>query len=98
VVRETQLVFLSTWWSETAIRRTWAAACKKAGVTGVSLCEGTKHSISTRLKALGVDDRFLAQLMDDRDMRSVEEKYAKLDRHAIRAGLDRLHSKKDPDE
>jgi len=45
-----------------------------------------------------MDDRLLAQLMGERDTRSVEEKYAKLDRHAIRAGLDRLHSKKDPDE
>lgn len=77
------------WWSETAMRRTWAAACAKVGVTGVSLYEGTKHSTATHLKALGADDRLLAQLMGHRDSRSVE-KYAKLDSSAIRAGLDRL--------
>ena len=71
------------------MRRTWAAACKQAGVTGVSLYEGTKHSTATHLKALGADDRLLAQLMGHRDTRSVE-KYAKLDSSAIRAGLDRL--------
>jgi site-specific recombinase XerD len=66
-------------------------------VTGVSIYEGTKHPTATHLKALGADDRFLAQLMGHRDTRSVE-KSAKLDRHAIRAGLDRLPSQKDPDD
>ena len=49
------------------MRRTWAAACKQAGVTGVSLYEGTKHSTATYLKALGADDRLLAQLMGHLD-------------------------------
>ncbi len=39
------------WWSETSMRRTWATACERAGVPGVSLYEGTKHSKATRLKA-----------------------------------------------
>ncbi len=80
------------WWSETSMRRTWATACKKVGVTGVSLYEGTKHSTATHLKSLGADDRLLAQLMGHRDTRSVE-KYAKLDSNAIRAGLDRLRKR-----
>ncbi|MBW2390119.1 MAG: hypothetical protein JRG89_17060 [Deltaproteobacteria bacterium] len=46
-------------------------------------------SSATKAKALGADDRLLAQLMGHRDTRSVE-KYAKLDSSAIRAGLDRL--------
>ncbi len=74
------------------MRRTWATACKAIGVDGVSLYEGTKHSTATHLKALGADDRLLAQLMGHRDTRSVE-KYAKLDSSAIRAGLERLRKR-----
>ncbi len=48
------------WWSEAALRRTWAAACRRVGVAGVSLYEGTKHSTAARLKALAADDRLLA--------------------------------------
>lgn len=80
------------WWSETALRRTWATACRKIGVTGVSLYEGTKHSTATHLKALGADDPLLAALMGHRDPRSVE-KYAKLNSSAIRAGLERLRKR-----
>ena len=43
------------------MRRTWAAACKQAGVSGVSLYEGTKHSTATHRKALGADDRVLGE-------------------------------------
>ncbi len=43
------------------MRRTWAAACKKVGVTGVSLYEGTKHSSATYLKSLGADHRLAAK-------------------------------------
>jgi len=66
-----------------------AAASITTSSRRVSLYEGTKHSTATHLKALGADDRLLAQLMGHRDTRSVE-KYAKLDSSAIRAGLDRL--------
>lgn len=45
---------------------------------------------ATDFKALGADDRLLAQLMGHRDTRSVET-YAKLEGSAIRAGLERLH-------
>ncbi len=51
-----------------------------------------KPSTATHLKALGADDRLLAQLMGHRDARSVE-KYAKLDGSAIRAGLERLRKR-----
>ena len=44
------------------------------------------------LKALGADDRLLAQLIGHRDARSVE-KYAKLGSGAIRAALARLHDR-----
>jgi integrase len=72
------------WWSETAMRRTWARACDRAGVPRVSLYEGLKHSSATHLKALGADDRVLARLMGHRDPRSVE-RYARLDGSAIRS-------------
>ncbi len=66
-------------------------SCRRS-LSGVSLYEGTKHSTANRLKALGADDRLLAQLMGHRDTRSVE-KYAKLDSSAIRAGLERLRKR-----
>jgi integrase len=78
------------WWSETAMRRTWAGAAKRAGFPGVGLYEGTKHSTATRLKALGADDRVLASLMGHRDQRSVRF-YAGLDSTALRKALARLH-------
>ena len=73
------------------MRCTWARACERADVPRVSLYEGLKHSTATHLKALGADDRLLAQLMGHRDPRSVE-KYAKLQGTAIRAALRRLRA------
>ncbi len=78
------------WWSETSMRRTWRPACEKAGVPGVSLYEGTKHSTATHLKAAGMDDRVLALLMGHRDRRSVE-KYAKLDSNVVRLAMERAY-------
>jgi hypothetical protein len=77
----------------------WCAACRmqEDRVTGLSIYEGIEHPTATRLKARGADDRFLAQLMGHGDTRSVE-KSAKLDSHAIRAGLGRLPSWKGPDD
>lgn len=82
------------WWSETAMRRTWGKACERAGVPHVSLYEGTKHSTATQLKALGADDRLLAEVMGHRDPRSVQ-KYAKLQGSAIRSGLARLRHERE---
>jgi integrase len=76
----------SGWWSETSLRRTWGNACTRAGVPGVGLYEGTKHSTATHLKGLGADDRLLAAIMGHRDPRSVE-KYAKVQGRAIRNAL-----------
>ena len=76
----------SGWWSETSLRRTWGKACTRAGVAGIGLYEGTKHSGATHLKGLGADDRLLAAIMGHRDPRSVE-KYAKVQGRAIRTAL-----------
>ena len=65
------------WWSETALRRVWNFACKRAGVEPVGLYEGTKHSTATYLKGLGADDRLLAAIAGHTDSRSIE-KYAKI--------------------
>jgi len=80
------------WWSETAMRRVWANACKRVGVTGVGLYEGTKHSTATRLKALGADDRVLQSLMGHRDVRSVRF-YAGLSGATLRSALVELDRK-----
>ena len=73
------------------MRRTWGAACKRAGVDGVSLYEGTKHSSATYLKAQGVDDRVLAKIMGHSDPRSVE-KYAKIEGETLRATMSKLNT------
>src|SRR5690606_24668693 len=82
------------WWGVGALRRTWDAACAAAGVKGVTLYSGTKHSTATYLKGLGADDRVLAQLMGHRDRRSVE-RYAKLTPQAIESALLYLHRRRD---
>ena len=82
------------WWSETALRRTWGWACKRAGVTRVGVYEGTKHSTATHLKSLGADDRLLAAIMGHGDPRSVE-KYAKVQGTAIRNALAKLDKESD---
>ena len=82
------------WWSETALRRVWSFACKRAGVPHVGLYEGTKHSTATHLKGLGADDHLLAAIMGHRDPRSVE-KYAKVQGAAIKNALDKLDYKRD---
>jgi integrase len=84
------------WWSETALRRVWALACERAGVTGVGLYEGTKHSTATHLKGQGADDRLLASIMGHRDPRSVE-KYAKVQGKAIKSALAKLEARGDAD-
>lgn len=84
---------LGGWWSKTSMRRTWEAATARAGVPGVGLYEGLKHSTATRLKALGADDRVLQVLMGHRDRRSVEF-YAKLSGTAIRNALAELEQKR----
>jgi site-specific recombinase XerD len=80
------------WWSETALRRVWNFACKRAGVTPVGVYEGCKHSSATYLKELGADDRLLAAIMSHSDPRSVE-KYAKIQGTAIKSALAKLEPK-----
>jgi integrase len=77
------------WWSETALRRVWGFACRRAGVSAVGLYSGTKHSSATYLKGLGADDRLLATIMGHRDPRSVQV-YAKVQGTAIRSALAKL--------
>ena len=77
-------------WSETAMRRTWYAACAAVGIK-VSLYEGTKHSTATALKAAGVEDRVLAHAAGHSDVRSIQ-RYAKLETEVIRSAFARLAS------
>lgn len=84
-------------WAVGAMRRAWAKACADAGVAGVSLYTGTKHSTATHLKGLGADDRVLAQLMGHRDLRSVT-RYAKLSPSAIDRAMRRLYLKRDEEK
>ncbi len=77
------------WWSETALRRTWYAACDAAGVERVGVYEGTKHPLGTALKDEGVDDRVIAALFGHTDVRSVLP-YSKVRPTAVGSALARL--------
>jgi len=72
-------------WAETTLRRTWLDACKKVGVK-VGLYEGTKHTLGTALKALGADDRVIAELFGHSDPRSVQY-YAKVQSQTVRSAV-----------
>lgn len=82
------------WWSHWALMYAWEKACAAVGVSGVTLYAGLKHSTATHLKALGADDRVLAQLAGHRDPRSVAF-YAKLDASMVRSALHRLKRGRD---
>lgn len=71
---------------------TWRTACEKVSGSGVSLYEGLEHSTASRLKALGADDRVLAQLAGHRDPRSIT-RYAKLEPGTIASALKRLRER-----
>jgi len=58
-----------------------------------SLYEGLEHSSATHLKALGADDRVLAQLAGHRDPRSIL-RYAKLEPGTVATALRRLRERK----
>jgi integrase len=77
------------WWSETALRRTWTNACRRAGAPAVSLYAGTKHTLGTALKDRGVDDATLAELFGHADQRSVRP-YRLIRPSAVRGALRRL--------
>lgn len=84
------------WWSVWALDYAWKQACERAGVSGVTLYAGLKHSTATHLKALGADDRVLAKLAGHRDPRSVAF-YAKLDASTVRNAIHRLKRDRTPD-
>jgi len=64
-------------WTPAALKRVWYEACQKAKVARVSMYQGTKHSLATKLKSLGRDDRAIAEILGHRDIRSVQ-KYAEV--------------------
>lgn len=84
------------WWSVWALDYAWKQACRRVGVSGVTLYAGLKHSTATHLKALGADDRVLAKLAGHRDPRSVQF-YARLDSGTVRDAIHRLKRNRQPD-
>ncbi len=76
-------------WGKGALHKIWNAACRQAGAQA-SLYEGTKHTLGTLLKNLGVDDRDIATIFGHGDIRSVAH-YAKIAETSTRATLERLH-------
>ncbi len=82
------------WWSKSALAYQWSEACARAGVSGVSLYRGTKHSTMTALLRLGAHDRVLAALAGHRDLRSVSF-YSRLDSNMIREAIVRLRRERE---
>lgn len=69
-------------WTPSSLRRTWRAACKKAGVGDISLYEGCKHSFATDAHARGVPERNLQAILGHADARSTR-RYARLQGNAL---------------
>jgi len=64
-------------WSHWALRDRWVAAARAAGLEGVGLYEGTKHSFATDAAARGVPERSLQAFLGHRDVRSTR-RYAQM--------------------
>ncbi len=79
-------------WTPTALKRAWSEAREAAEVPRVSMYQGTKHSLATKLKSLGRDDRAIAEILGHRDIRSVQ-KYAEVQ---FAAKVETLRSVKRP--
>jgi integrase len=71
-----------TRYTHSAFRRTWGGACQRAGVPGVCLYEGTKHSFATDAVRRGVPERLLQRMLGHRDVASTR-RYAVLGDEAL---------------
>ena len=69
-------------WAPTSLRRIWFSACGKVGVHGVSIYEGTKHSMATEAVRRGVSERALQVFLGHADIRSTR-RYARFSEHAL---------------
>lgn len=59
-------------WTHASITAEWKAACARAGVAGVSVYPGTKHSSATELARRGVDRATLQRFLGHADQRSTD--------------------------
>lgn len=59
-------------WTHDSLRATWEAACEIAGVRGVPLYAGTKHSTATELFRRGVDRTRIQAALGHADARSTD--------------------------
>ncbi len=69
-------------WTHWALRDTWVRAAHAAGLEGVELYEGRKHSIATDAIRRGVSERALQSFLGHRDLRSTR-RYAPLSDQAL---------------
>ncbi len=69
-------------WTHWALRDTWVRAARAAGLEGVELYEGRKHSIATDAIRRGVSERALQSFLGHRDLRSTR-RYAPLSDQAL---------------
>ncbi len=69
-------------WSHWALRDRWLRAAKSAGIEGVRLYEGTKHTMATDAVRRGVSERALQTFLGHRDVRSTR-RYARLSDDAL---------------
>jgi integrase/recombinase XerC len=69
-------------WSHWALRDRWLRAAKAAGIEGVRLYEGTKHTMATDAVRRGVSERALQRFLGHADVRSTR-RYAKMADEAL---------------
>ncbi len=69
-------------WTHWALRDTWVRSARAAGLEGVKLYEGTKHSMATDAIRRGVSERALQSFLGHRDLRSTR-RYAQLSDQAL---------------
>lgn len=84
-------------WSHWALTDRWKAACRAAGVDGVRLYEGTKHTMATDAVRRGVTERALQSFLGHRDVRSTR-RYARMGDEALVSVLRRPGATQNSDD
>ena len=75
-------------YSHGSIRKIWTKACKRAGITHITLYNGTRHSIATQSVQDGIDLAVISKALGHSNMQ-MTTRYAKMDFKASRLVVDR---------
>lgn len=73
-------------YSESMMRKLWKAACKKLGITGLSLYQGTRHSVASDAVQRGLSLYDVMDALRHKDIRTTM-KYSHLEMEGKKRGL-----------